>query len=183
LSSASAQASLPPASPTSRPQCLPPSEGTCLGQLKAGTYTSATFRPAVTFTVGDGWSNFEDTSGNFKLVAPGSSIDDWLASTADYIALYTSIAPAAPCAGAAPGLKGANAMVAYLVHQPALAATLPKQATVSGLSGAVLDIRLTDNWKKSCFPTGPPTAFVVSGLPHPNLPRESPLVSRCGSIC
>jgi len=136
-----------------------------LGLLKAGTHTAATFQPALTFTVPDGWSNFEDTAGNFKLVPPGSTIVDWLVQTTDYVGVYASIGPDEPCAGPSLRLSGSAAMAAYLARQPALSTTPTRPVSVGRLSGVVLDIHLRKGWKTSCFATGEPVAFVISGLP------------------
>src|SRR6476659_4891283 len=41
--------------------------GTCLGTIPAGTYTTTTFRPPITYTIPQRWTNGEDLPGNFLL--------------------------------------------------------------------------------------------------------------------
>src|SRR5262245_14091276 len=41
----------------------------CRGKLAPGTYTTRAFTPTLTYTVPDGWSNRQDRSGNFVLLA------------------------------------------------------------------------------------------------------------------
>jgi hypothetical protein len=45
--------------------------GTCLEAIDAGTYTTTTFQPSITYTVPDGWLNREDLPGNFLLHLDG----------------------------------------------------------------------------------------------------------------
>lgn len=136
-----------------------------MGQLHAATYLASTFRPEVTFTLPqDGWSNLKDTVGDFKLVPPGSA-PAWTGKPTDYIGVYASVTPAAPCARAASGVRDAAVVAAYLKRQPAVSTTTVKFVSTGGLNGVVLDVRLAKTWKQSCFATGPQTAFVVAGLP------------------
>ena len=70
--------------------------GSCLGELSAETsYTTQIFSPELTYRVpGRGWSNYEDTPGNFLLVPPGSDLPGVNAGTSDFIGVYTKVAPA-----------------------------------------------------------------------------------------
>ncbi len=161
----------PTPSPSQRPSPSPPpfcpnaGGGSCLGRLEAGTYTTTEWKYRLTYTVPSGWGNYEDLPGNFLLVPPGGSLGGVDAGTSDYVGVYASVVPAAPCDGPAQGLMDAAAMAAYLTREPELSTTSPRAITVGGLSGLVLDIRLAKSWKKSCFPTGGPSAFLITGLP------------------
>ena len=56
------------------PECPNPEGQACLGELAPGTYTTVVFTPTLTYTVPSGWSNFEDTPGNFLLVPTRGSL-------------------------------------------------------------------------------------------------------------
>lgn len=98
----------PMRSPSSaqRPSCPNGDGGDCLGPLSAGTYTTVTFHPRITYTVPAGWSNFEDLPGNFLLVPPGGTLTGVNDNTSDFVGVYASIAAdAADCSGKlAPGV-------------------------------------------------------------------------------
>lgn len=82
-----------PSSTTSEPPPCPNPEGqACLGALQSGTYTTTVFQPQLTYTVPAGWSNLEDTPGNFLLVPPHFTLAGVNAGTSDFIGIYTSVA-------------------------------------------------------------------------------------------
>lgn len=154
------------ASPTAtlRPVCPNPTGGQCLGPLGSGTHSTAIFAPTITYTVPAGWENSEDLRGNFALLPPGGDIAGVDAGSSDYIGIYTSIAPHAPCGDPVVNVHGASAMAAYIRRQAAFATTSARAASVGGLSGVVLDIRLATSWKTVCLPPGPPNAFLITGV-------------------
>ena len=43
--------------------CPNPNGGDCLGEIPQGTHETTTFMPALTYTVPDGWANYEDLKG------------------------------------------------------------------------------------------------------------------------
>jgi hypothetical protein len=45
--------------------CPEPGSGTCLGELEAGTYTTQSLRPQLTYTVPDEWSTWMTRPGSF----------------------------------------------------------------------------------------------------------------------
>jgi len=175
---------------SSPPVCPNPDGGTCVGPLTAGqTYRTATFQPAITYTVpAAGWSNLEDLSGNFLLVPPGNNLAGVNAGTSDYIGVYTAITPATldqlpSCAfGPPPGLAGTPAaMATWFERQRPLAATLPQPVTVGGLHGLVLDLKLRPQAKmQTCIDdlTGKRLHMypLITGLFHSEL--EHTLVPR-----
>lgn len=156
----------PQPSQSARPACPNPHGGQCLGPLAAGSYSTLTFGPTITYTVPAGWGNYEDLPGNVLLIPPGGTMDGVDAGTSDYIGIYSSIALDGPCTGPTPDVHGANAMAAFLSKQPEFATTTPRTVTVGGLTGVVFDIRLARSWKTGCIdPGGPPNANLMSGLP------------------
>lgn len=86
--SASSNSITPPAPPV----CPNPEGHACLGPIAAGTYSTSVFRPQITYTVPAGWSNLEDTPGNFLLVPPGFDLPGVNRGTSDFIGIYASVA-------------------------------------------------------------------------------------------
>jgi hypothetical protein len=66
-----------------------------LDELTASqTYKTLMFEPELTYRVpAPGWHNWEDIRGNFLLVPPGNDLSGVDAGTADYLGVYTSVAP------------------------------------------------------------------------------------------
>lgn len=132
------------------PSCPNPEGGLCLGPVQAGQpYKTQLFSPQLTYRVpNDGWSNYEDTSGNFLLVPPRNDLPGVNGGTSDFLGVYTSIAPsrivqAAGCiTGLVPGAgRSPQVMAAWFARQRDLAASKPKPVVVGGLRGVVLDLR------------------------------------------
>jgi hypothetical protein len=154
--------------------CTNPEGGACVGKLKAGkVYKTIVFHPSITYVTPAGWSNFEDTPGNFLLVPPGNTLPGVNAGTSDYIGVYASIAaPRMGCAsGPAPGVKETPAGIAgWIEKNPGLTSTAAKAVTVGGLHGLVLDTREVKGWKKPCFySNGTPVVQLITGLPPSGL--------------
>lgn len=154
--------------PTPRPHCPNGDGGDCLGRLAAGTYTTVTFHPRLTYTVPAGWSNFEDLPGNFLLVPPGGTLSGVNDNTSDFVGVYASIAAdAADCSGKLePGVGlSASAITTWISHHPGIAATNVRPITVGGLQGSVLDITLAPGWTKACpYSNGQPVVPVIVGV-------------------
>lgn len=133
--------------------CPNPHGGACLGELDAGTYTTQVFRTPLTYTVSDGWANYEDLPGNFIVVPPSESLDGIDTGTADYVGVYDGIAVAdAECierqqSGLAvtPG-----AMAAWFVEHEGVVATEPAAVAVGGLEGVVVDLRIAESYTEGC---------------------------------
>ena len=62
--------------------------GQCLGPIEAGTYTTVTFEPAITYSVPEGWTNGEDLPGNFLIQ---------LANDRRYLGIYRDVAAPLGC--------------------------------------------------------------------------------------
>jgi hypothetical protein len=149
-------------------QCTQPFGGTCRGEMPAGTYTSSTFTPALTFTVPVGWTNFNDAPGNFGLVPPRG---DWWAIVhggppTDRVGVFQRIAPTGSrCGDDAAAVRSAAAYVHWLRSNPGLSVTRLKRVMVSGLSGFVLDLSIRPGWKKTCkWSHGVPTVQFLHGV-------------------
>jgi hypothetical protein len=136
--------------------------------MPAGTYTSGTFQPTLTFRVPVGWTNFNDVSGNFGLVPPGG---DWTAvvngDPSDRVGVFQRVAPTGSrCGDDAAAVRSAAAYVRWLKANPGLNVTRLKRVTVGGLSGFVLDLRIRRGWKKTCkWSHGVPTVQLIHGVP------------------
>jgi len=156
---AGGEASPPPSAEVSAPgtpaqiTCPNPHGGSCLGALAAGTYTTKNFQPTLTYTVPDGWGNFEDLDGNFLLLPPGATLEGGDAGTDDYIGIYSSVAAVQGCgSGSAPGVGHTPADIAahLTANREALKVSAPQAATVGGLQGLVLDLELQTGFTDGC---------------------------------
>lgn len=137
-----------------------------LQALPAGTYTSVSFQPPVTFTVPDGWVLPTDTAPYLTL-RPADN---------DLIGMHLFRDPKAAsqdatCAAAPePGVGGSAAeLAAWIQGRPGLVVSSPTMATVGGLTGLSMDVGLKADWKQSCpFANGLPSVplFNSSGIDH-----------------
>jgi hypothetical protein len=129
--------------------------------LPAGTYTSAAFRPAVTYTVPAGWRIASDSSDYFALQPVGSETTgihlfrDPLAASQD----------AACPTVAEPGVgKLSLELATWMRGLPGIVASSPRIVTVGGLRGVELDLALNTGWTASCpFADGVPTVPLFVG--------------------
>jgi len=146
----------PSASVASGFEC-PPHGGQCLGPIVAGTYTTVTFEPPITYTVPDGWTNGEDLPGNFLL----QLVDD-----PRYLGIYRDVAAPleceeAPDTSAEPTVEG---LTSWLTEHPGLVTTEPEAVTVGGLDGVFIDISLDLAWSMTCpFSDDPVVPFIIGG--------------------
>ena len=122
--------------------------------LPAGTYTSKSFTPALTFTVPDGWENSADSPAYLQLRPLGD----------ENVGIHIFRNPVAmsqdrTCPLAVePGVGPTSFdLVKWLRERPGLIVSAPGLATVGGLNGTVIDIGIVDGWKASCpFANGLP---------------------------
>ena len=147
--------------------CTPVFYGSCVGELSAGTHRTSTLRPALTYTVPLGWTNFTDHPGVFGLVPPGG---DWQAvdtGQSDYLDVITSIATARDgCADGHGSIHTPEGFARWLRHEPGIALTNLTPVTIGGLSGVVVDLRMRKDWKKTCpWSHGIPAQQALTGLP------------------
>jgi hypothetical protein len=165
--------------------CSVPWMGTCLGELDAGTHTTKTLRPALTYAVPLGWTNFGDQLGFAGLIPPGGDFNAVDTGQSDYVDVFTSIATAREgCADGTGSVHTPGAFVHWLEHEPGLVVTKPVPVSIGGLSGFVVDIRMRKDWTRTCrWSQGVPAAQILTGrspspggLAHGMLPQ--PMVMR-----
>lgn len=130
--------------------CPNPHGGVCLGRLRAGTHATEAFTPSLTYTVPGGWTNDEDLPGNVLL----SRVDDpqegdWGGS---YVGVYQNVRAPALCGeDAEPGVGvSSSELAAWYRTVPGLQITREAPASVGGLSGIVLDLKIWDGWTSPC---------------------------------
>lgn len=142
--------------------CPEPESGTCLGELEAGTYTTQSLRPQLTYTVPDGWANMDDTPGVFLLLPPGRDQDGADAGSDDYLGVYHAAAvwagDCSPATEPAVGLKP-RAIVEALRDREGLETSAPRRVEVGGLTGLVVDIEAHMTGKEGC--SGPESGRVI----------------------
>jgi hypothetical protein len=148
------ESTITPSPATTSTTCNPLEDGgPCLGELAAGTYRTTVFTPRITYTVTDGWANWEDLPGNFLLVPPGENLEGVNNDTSDFIGIYHGVAAAAADCQEIPepGVgRSAKALAAWFSRHPGLVTTDPQQTTVGGLRGIVLDMTLNQDWTATC---------------------------------
>ncbi|HKD97511.1 MAG TPA: hypothetical protein VKB69_07885 [Micromonosporaceae bacterium] len=128
-----------------------PRMGTCLGPVAAGTYTSTSFNPPITYTVPAGWENFQDSLTDFMLDRTSDPVDDFFGQNAIYIHRNVSAAAQDCGSSAEPGVgRSVEQLAAWLGGLDGLTVTPAKPATMGGLDGLTLDIRLAKGWRKTC---------------------------------
>jgi hypothetical protein len=131
--------------------CTEPYFGTCRGELPAGVSSTRTLRPKLTYAVPLGWTNFVDHVGVFGLIPPGGDFTSVDRGASDYIDVFTSIATGnGRCADGHGAARTPEAMLEWFRRQPGVAATSPRRATVGGLSGYVVDLRMPVGFKATC---------------------------------
>jgi hypothetical protein len=161
----------PPPTASKHPNCHNPEGQRCLNELPAGTYTTELFTPQLTYTVPDGWANYEDMAGNFLLVPPGGDLPGVNGDTSDFVGVYTRVAAPNGCnEGTAPGIGPAPAdLKAYYEAHPGLDVTATP-TSIGGRNGFRLEIRMKDSWKTPCsYSSGHPVVPLLIGQPPSGL--------------
>jgi hypothetical protein len=151
-----APTSPPTAAPTTAARTCPNPEGglanTCLGLISAGTYTTKTFGPTLTYSVPAGWANYEDLRGNFLLLPRGSSPAGVNPGTSDYLGVYTSVVAAGHCTGTPSSTVAStfDGLAGWLKKDPALTVTNVHDVAVGRLAGVVMDIVMKGSTGDGC---------------------------------
>ena len=165
--------------------CSFPFRGSCRGELDPGTYSTTTITPKLTYTVPVGWTNSNDNVGVFGLIPPGG---DWTAvdiGGSDYVNVFSSIATGnGRCGDGHGSIHTPEAFLQWLRGQEGIAPFRPQPASVGGLTGFVVDLRMRQGFTKPCpWSHGMPAQQVLTGLPpspdslnHGLIPR--PMVMR-----
>jgi len=159
--------------PSIAPTCPSPWDGgSCLGPLAAGTYRTTVFEDPFTFTVPEGWANFEDLPGQVLLLPPGGILQGVDAETSDYIGIDrpvgVGVAGGTNCDGIEPGVGlDPASMAAALRTREGIHVTEPVPVEVAGLTGLMLDI--TDDPKSDAGCRDPEVSFpiksIIAGMP------------------
>jgi len=147
----------------------------CRGPLQSGTYTTYELEPPLTYTVADGWANWEDLPGNFLLLPPGASLVGVNPGTSDYLGVYASVAQPGKCTGrVAENVDlSFDAYVAWLTANKALQVTDPQEVKVGGLPGVKVDVTMKAGPGDGC-PDGPYADVYVGKLPSDLLHGVNP---------
>jgi hypothetical protein len=134
--------------------CPVPDSGTCLGVLAAGTYTSGSFRPRLTFTVPSKWANYLDVRGLYLLQPPGSK-PPGNSIAGSFIGLESSVAPeSSDCQSPVQGVKRTpEAILKWMRTRRSLVIRHVRTMTLGGLKGLVFDVRMRRG-AKGCLPVG-----------------------------
>lgn len=142
-----------PAAATPAPT-LPPA-------LPPGTYTSAAFQPAVTYTVPNGWRVASDSSDYFALQPVNSEISGIHIFRDPQAASQDPTCPTSPEPSVG---TGSLQLATWIRGLPGMVASSPRMVTVGGLRGVELDLALNTGWTVSCpFANGVPTVPLFVG--------------------
>ena len=142
-----------PAAATPAPT-LPPA-------LPPGTYTSAAFQPAVTYTVPNGWRVASDSPDYFALQPANSEVTGIHIFRDPQAASQDPTCPTSPEPGVG---TGSLQLAAWIRGLPGMVASSPRMVTVGGLRGVELDLALNTGWTASCpFANGVPTVPLFVG--------------------
>jgi hypothetical protein len=136
--------------------------------LAPGTYTTAAFKPAVTFSLPSGWELLGDSLSAAGAVPvyvelrPAGSEVVGIHFFRDPVA--ASQDPTCP-ETAEPSVGGTSSELATWIRgRPGLLVSEPKLAAVGGLRGVELDLGIVTGWTASCpFANGIPTAALFVG--------------------
>ncbi len=141
------------------PAATPDTTAPASTPMPAGTYTTATFQPPLTFTVPDGWELVADTPTWVQL-RPAGTQNIGIYLFRDAFALSQD--PACPTT-AEPGVGTTSTeLTAWLRGLPGLVASSPALVTVGGLRGTSLDLAIKADWTESCpFADGLPTVPLI----------------------
>jgi hypothetical protein len=141
-----------PANPTSSPGS---------SALPAGTYTSRSFQPALTFTLPVGWDNPSDSATYLQLRPAGSEIAGIHLFRDARAASTDTACPTSP----EPGVGSSSSELSrWIQGRAGLIASNPRLVSVGGLRGTELDIRIAEGWTAACpFANGIPSVSLFVG--------------------
>jgi serine/threonine-protein kinase len=151
--------------------CSVPFNGTCLGEVDAGTHSTSSMRPELTYTVPVGWTNSGDMPGFFGLIPPGGDYTGVDSGQSDYINVATRITTGNGRCADGHGTAGTpDEFLRWLRQQPGFAPFVPRPVAIGGLSGVVVDLTMRKNFKQPCpWSRGLPAQQVLTGLaPSPD---------------
>lgn len=128
--------------------------------MPAGTYTSVSFQPPVTFTVPDGWIKQEDSGLYLSLYPVDNNLIGIHLFRDPRAASQDASCPAQPEAG----VGGTSSELAtWMAGLPGLVVGTPTMATVGGLRGVAVDVALRADWTQACpFSDGVPAVPLIN---------------------
>lgn len=133
------------------PSACPAGGGTCRGDLTAGSYSSETFRPVITYTVPAGWSNTIDLPRSFLLARTDDPIEYFYGGNAILVMRDVGAAAQNCDESLEPGVgRSADQLARWVAGLPGLQAGTPRPATVGGWTGSVIDIGFAPTWTQHC---------------------------------
>ena len=134
------------ASPTAPPPAVASAAAT------PASAATVIFKPPFTYTAPAGWRDTDEKAWLLRLLPKGATNDDFDAGSTEGIDVVTGVRADLPdCSDQPDPNVGADpaAIATALAGRAGLIVT-KKTATVGGLSGFVLDIRLAKGWTKAC---------------------------------
>jgi hypothetical protein len=137
------------------PATAPAASGPPATAMPAGTYTSTSFGPALTFTVPAGWEVANDSSGYLEL-RPLGSVDAGIHVFRD----IKAASQAADCpTSAEPGVGATSSeLIAWMRGLKGVNASPVSMAAVGDLRGVSIDLSIAAGWTQACpFANGLPT--------------------------
>lgn len=143
----------------------------CLGKLVGGTYSSANFKPRLTYTVPVGpatgppaayWTNSLDLSRTYSLVPPGGSYSFGILSE---VAIPEQTADCSTKQKAGVGNAVAD-WVTFLTKHPGLDAQAPVPVTVGGFNGFSVRFARAASWTARCPNSVGPAILTVMHPGH-----------------
>ena len=145
--------------PTPTPVTCDSGSTGCAGLLTPGTHTSVAFKPALTFTVPDGWTNPMDIARTYTL-------HDNFAGGHFFQVLSQVAIPDQDAACSAVRKAGVGNTVAdwvsFLTKNPGLTTSAPKPVTLGGFSGQQLDVRVATTWTTKCPDSIAPAVMLIT---------------------
>jgi hypothetical protein len=145
----------------------------CLGMLTGGTYSSANFKPTLTYTVPSGptdgppaahWTNSVDLSRTYSLVPPGGG---YTFQAISEIAIPEQTPDCSAKVKAGAGTKVVD-WLDFLTKHPGLQAQTPVAVTIGGFSGFTVRFARAASWTATCPGSiGPAVELYV----HPGAPQ------------
>jgi hypothetical protein len=136
----------PSAAPSPTTAASPPPAGSqwlALGPLDAGRYTTTTFRPTVTLTVGDGWTELFPDDDDEVALDHASGAGFMMTRVTQVVDPDTRAAVAAP-----------DDLVAWFSHHPVLKAGAVQPVMVSGIASRMVTVSSDATVEIFAYPTG-----------------------------
>jgi hypothetical protein len=130
----------------------------CAGPLAAGAHTTDIFKPVLTFTAPDGWTNTFQTARAYNLQPPGNG---FFFQVLSQVAIPEQTADCSAQRKAGVG-NGVTDWVDFLTSHPGLTAGSPTPVTVGGYEAMSVSVRVDPTWTETCPEGIAPTVMLVT---------------------